>query len=294
MRYMEIAPIDEHFIESFFDENNKNVLKLNDFKLLEDTNSFDNPAQAIGYFFYNIKNSLTGEYELRYKEYKKLGKEINDLYAKIEDIISHDKVARYKHRNDLCDFEAIDVIRFDKSNPKKYFIANYDILLYDPEQIGKSCDQWISNIKKEKEEKHEALIATYLAEISATMYSKHNYLDQEVMLKISKYKNVKLEKILQYFKVFIENEYATSTNCNTVLSNELIYSQAVEKYYRAYSARHVKESKEIINFIDSVFKEVIMAMSKSMGYNSRVMNLNIKCLKNFASQLEKFYDIIRA
>ena len=301
MKYIKIAPVDEHFVEAFYSKNDDSVLSINEFTapLLEATNKFDNPGQAIGYFFYNIKQVLNREYKLRYIEYKNLGKEINDLYAKINDYLTHDKIARYKHRNDMFECQVADVIRYDIKDKNKYYIARYDILAYDPEAVGNYCDAVKRDIDgkdpKNQKEKTEidAILKYQLDTLEYYVYKDHEHINNDVVYRVVKIKPSKLDQILHYFKMFIESEYAMIINCNYVMSNQLIYVQAMEKFYKGYSGRHNNDIPEFKTFIDNAFKLVIDATSKSMDYNNKVMDLHIKALKDFASQLDKFYDIIR-
>src|SRR5699024_8100362 len=64
--------------------------------------------------------------------YYGMSKDINDLFKQIKDIYEHNRIARFKHRNDLVKIEINNIITIDKRNNKNYYGFATDLIPLNP------------------------------------------------------------------------------------------------------------------------------------------------------------------
>ena len=107
-----------------------------------------------------IRKYIKNKYSLAAKKILDQSKELNDLYTKIEDLLKHDKMARFKHRNDKISTTLKYIVLQDRTNGKMYNIV-IDYLVFNADAIINSLNQMMDYLNQAKPQDEDALIANW-------------------------------------------------------------------------------------------------------------------------------------
>lgn len=243
-----------------------------------------------------IRKYIKNKYGMAAKKLLDQSKEINDLYTKIEDLIKHDKMARFKHRNDKISTEQKFIVLQDRRNGKMYNIA-IDYLGYDSESVMTIVNNMMDYLNQAKPEDEDILIAnwaeTSIAEIDKSFEENHWYVVQcQPLLKTEVFKSVKLEKVIMAYKDTFSSIYYWVAAFNRTISTQMSYLQLLEKAYKTSMATH-GSTKARKDAIDRVFKHLLELSTKSITFNTSVMDVLAEEIKYYAGELERIYGILR-
>ena len=244
-----------------------------------------------------MRKFIKNKYSLTAKKLLDQSKEVNDLYTKIDDLLKHDKMARFKHRNDVVSTEMKYIVLQDRRNGKMYTIV-IDYLVYDPDAVMQTVNQMMDYLNQSKPSDEDALITNWADELIKSLDSSfdenHWYVAQcQPLLKSEVYKSIKLEKILMSYKTTFGNIYTWIAAINKTTSQQMTYLQFVEKAYKSAMSTHgtTKARKEAL---DKVFKRVLELATKSITFNTDVMNVLTEEIKHYAGELQRFYDMLKS
>lgn len=244
-----------------------------------------------------MRKFIKNKYSLTAKKLLDQSKEVNDLYTKIDDLLKHDKMARFKHRNDVVSTEMKYIVLQDRRNGKMYNIV-IDYLVYDPDAVMQTVNQMMDYLNQSKPSDEDTLITSWADELIKSLDSSfdenHWYIVQcQPLLKSEVYKSVKLEKILMGYKTTFGNIYSWIGAINKTTSQQMTYLQFVEKAYKSAMSTHgtTKARKEAL---DKVFKHILELATKSITFNTDVMNVLTEEIKHYASELQRFYDMLKS
>lgn len=233
-----------------------------------------------------INNYLTGQYKMRYNVVTIQAKEVNDKYIKVKDLIENDRAARAKHGKDIISV-TLNVVRLMGKDGTIYN-PTYVILLVDPESIDRYVQSYIDSITPKN---YKEITQQCLNILEKDFSSRHQALTTTPCVKSATFNRVRLEESIRVFKNNTEVYYATIYNVNNVLSNELLYLQAIEQCYTTTRRRYT--AKEHKYFTDMIFKFVLDYTSRAMDFNSKLVNLTIDVLGKTADELDRIYNILR-
>ena len=243
-----------------------------------------------------IRKYIKNKYSLAAKKILDQSKELNDLYTKIEDLLKHDKMARFKHRNDKISTTLKYIVLQDRTNGKMYNIV-IDYLVFNADAIINSLNQMMDYLNQAKPQDEDALIANWadslVKDIDELFTRDHWYIERCVpLLKSEGYNSVPLEKALMSFKATFGNIYNWIYAINKTTAEQMTYLQFVEKAYKSAMATHgnTKARKEAI---DRVFKHTLEKATQSITFNTGVMDVLTEEIKYYAEELNRIYQMIK-
>lgn len=243
-----------------------------------------------------IRKYIKNKYSLTARKILDQSKELNDLYTKIEDLLKHDRMARFKHRNDKISTTLKYIVLQDRTNGKMYSIV-IDYLVFNADAIINSLNQMMDYLNQAKPQDEDALIANWadslVKDIDELFTRDHWYIERCVpLLKSEVYNSVPLEKALMSFKATFGNIYNWIYAINKTTAEQMTYLQFVEKAYKSAMATHgnTKARKEAI---DRVFKHTLEKATQSITFNTGVMDVLTEEIKYYAEELNRIYQMIK-
>lgn len=243
-----------------------------------------------------IRKYIKNKYSLAARKILDQSKELNDLYTKIEDLLKHDKMARFKHRNDKISTTLKYIVLQDRTNGKMYNIV-IDYLVFNADAIINSLNQMMDYLNQAKPQDEDALITNWadslVNDIDELFTRDHWYIERCVpLLKSEVYNSIPLEKALMSFKATFGNIYNWIYAINKTTAEQMTYLQFVEKAYKSAMATHgnTKARKEAI---DRVFKHTLEKATQSITFNTGVMDVLTEEIKYYAEELNRIYQMIK-
>ena len=243
-----------------------------------------------------IRKYIKNKYGMAAKKLLDQSKEINDLYTKIEDLLKHDKMARFKHRNDKISTEQKFIVMQDRRNGKMYN-AMIDYLGYNSEAVMNVIDNMMDFLNQAKPKDEDTLITDWadnaITDLDKAFNEEHWYVEQcQPLLKTEVYKSVKLENAIMAYKKTFSGIYNWVALFNKTISTQMRYFQLLEKAYKSAMATH-GSTKVRKNAIDKIFKHILELSTKSITFNTAVMDVLAEEIKYYAGELERIYGILR-
>ena len=239
---------------------------------------------------------LKNKYTININKLSSQSKELNDIYTKVNDLLKHDKMARFKHRNDKISTTLKYIVLQDRTNGKMYNIV-IDYLVFNADAIINSLNQMMDYLNQAKPQDEDVLIANWadslVKDIDELFTRDHWYIERCVpLLKSYVYNSVPLEKTLMSFKATFGNIYNWIYAINKTTSQQMTYLQFVEKAYKSAMATHgnTKARKEAI---DRVFKHTLEKATQSITFNTGVMDVLTEEIKYYAEELNRIYQMIK-
>lgn len=223
-------------------------------------------------------------------------KELNDLYTKIDDMLKHDKMARFKHRNDRINVTTKDVYLIDvQDTSKQLYRLTYDFMAFNSEYFIEKIDKAVDYIHQNGDKKEDAqkMRDDIMTDIEA-VYAKHKFISHFKPTIICKdYRNQKLEDCLNYYKDSFSNYYYGTAQINAAVQGEMQYLQLCQQAYNKMSARYGRD-KNGKYIVDEVFKKLLYYATMSIDYNNSIIDTLTEAIRYYVTELEKIYDIIRS
>ena len=239
---------------------------------------------------------LKNKYTININKLSSQSKELNDIYTKVNDLLKHDKMARFKHRNDKISTTLKYIVLQDRTNGKMYNIV-IDYLVFNADAIIDSLNQMMDYLNQAKPQDEDELITSWadslVNDIDDLFTRDHWYIERCVpLLKSEVYNNVSLEKALMSFKATFGNIYNWIYAINKTTAEQMTYLQFVEKAYKSAMATHgnTKARKEAI---DRVFKHTLEKATQSITFNTGVMDVLTEEIKYYAEELNRIYQMIK-
>lgn len=254
-------------------------------------------AAAVAIIISSLIKYIKSKYSLDIQKLVSQSKELNDIYTKVNDILAHDRMARFKHRNDMVDYEMHYVILKDSRNPKDDYRLDVDNIFYDPEYFIKEINEIMEYVNTySKENKTDDILKmkeNLLRIIDENFENSHTIIKYcTPMMKIAKYSNVKLENCIKSYKEVIgglyNSIYLLNNNVSIGLQNLNLMKQAYDKLL--YKFGKDKDGKAMI---DEVFKKLLDNSTKSMEFNEKIISLFESMIRFYTDELTKVYDAIR-
>ena len=236
---------------------------------------------------------IRGKYTLKYKKIVDQSKEVNDMYQKIMDIVKHDKMARFKHRNDRIDCVQKNIAMVDNETKKKYY-ATIDELAYDSEWYRNKIESTMEYLKNNKDMTFEQIMEDLINDVTNGFEENHGYIKTCTPIATIEYaQNVKLEAALMYFKDMFEVQYQNIYLINYVMSRQLTCMQLLHTVYDNMIKRYGSD-KNNKKYIDKLFKLLLNNSQLSMDFNNKVLTCISAVYENAYTELSKIYDRLRS
>lgn len=243
----------------------------------------------------SLMSFVKNRYGLNARKLADQTKELNDLYTKIDDMLKHDKMARFKHRNDRMSITTKDVYLRNDQEPNKLYKLCYDFMAFNSEyfigQIDKAMDYIHQN--GDKKEDAQKMHDDIMSDIEA-VYAKHKFvLNCKPSIECKNYQNQKLENCILYYKDSFSYSYYGTAQINSVVQGEMQYLQLCQQAYNKMIARYGKD-KNGKYIVDDTFKKLLYYATMSIDYNNSIIESLTEVIRYYVVELEKIYDFIRS
>lgn len=224
-----------------------------------------------------MRNNLT-------KVHYGMKKDLNDLLVQIKDIYEHNRLARFKHRNDLVNCEIYDVISRNKRDNKTYIGVYPSMADLNPKWVVQQVDRILADLESGNKEDLEFTYNDTMNQINQFIGDRPYSSMLEVGVKVTKYHNVKFGEAVKVMVKLIDIYYSNIAFMEKVLDQQLLFINELDQAYKMYIGRH-KDNKEKMKYVDDVFSKCAEFMNKVLNYDNLILETLTQVYKKTAEQL---------
>lgn len=244
-----------------------------------------------------VRAYIKKKYSIQAKKILDQSKELNDAYTKVEDLLKHDKMARFKHRNDLITATLKYVVLCNKKDGKYYKVV-IDQLAYNTDSAVSAVRSMMENLDRIKDENEDTLINEWadkiINDLKTSFDNNHWWIECcEPLIKSEVYNSIKLERALMSYKTTFSSLYQFIYAINQVATNQMTYLQFLEKGYKTCMSTY-GTTKTRKDAIDRIFKYLISNSTMSITFNTKCMDAYTEEIKWYADELKRIYDILKS
>lgn len=257
-------------------------------------------AIAIGAIIYKLITWLRGKYTDTVKKLLVQSKELNDIYTKVNDLLSNNRKVAFTHRNDIIDAEIHSAVMIDKKDPSKIYRLYIDQLVFNSDYFIKQLTEIInyssskSSNNEDRAETLNRMVDAIITNVDEYVMKNNGYIYTcEPNVKITIYKNKRLKEVVASYKEWVDEIYRIIDIYNKNISAQLQYLQILETAYKKMSFDYNKD-KEAKAAIDKLFKYLLKVATASMDFNSKALVVLNEMIKYYSDALHKIYDNIRS
>lgn len=242
---------------------------------------------------------LKNKYSINVNKLSSQSKELNDIYTKVNDLLKHDKMARFKHRNDKVNATMKRVLLKDKNKPNTYYKLIIDELAWDSEYVVNFIDNAMSTIINTKDEKakqgmFDSAYADICSQIDGTFTKNHGYITYtEAAIQSVNYKNQRLEDVLMVYKDNIGVVYDNIDYMNSTIATQMQYLQLTQQAYNRMIGKYGKD-KLGKKMVEDVFKKMLVYAGMSIDFNNAITDAMLEEIRYYTNALNDLYDFIRS
>lgn len=241
---------------------------------------------------------LKNKYTININKLSSQSKELNDIYTKVNDLLKHDKMARFKHRNDKVNATMKRVLLRDKNKPNTYYKLIVDELAWDSEYVVNFIDNAMATIINTKDEKtkqsmFDSAYADISGQIDSTFTKNHGYITYtEPFIQNTDYKNQRLEDVLMIYKDNIGVVYDNIAYMNQTVSTQMQYLQLTQQAYNRMIGKYGKD-KLGKKMVEDIFKKMLVYAGMSIDFNNAIINSMLEEIRYYTNALTELYNFIK-
>lgn len=228
------------------------------------------------------------------KTYYGMSKDINDLLNQIRDIYEHNKLARFKHRNDIiAKVEISAITAIDKTYDKKYYGFAYAYTPLNAKYMIQRVDIIASAIKTDDTERADSVFKDTMRELDSFMAKYRTHEIYKVGMEVKTYNNVKFGEATKVMLEQVDNYYNSIALLNQVLEKQLIFIQDNETAYNSIKNRYSKDPK-VMKYANDLFVNILEYMNNALTYDNLILETLTKIYKNTANQLIAMKEVLES
>ena len=244
--------------------------------------------------FKKMKMMVMKMQETLTKTYYGMSKDINDLLNQIRDIYEHNKLARFKHRNDIiAKIEISTITAIDKTYDKKYYGFAYAYTPLNAKYMIQQVDIIASAVKSNDTERADSVFKDTMRELDSFMAKYRTHEIYKVGMEVKTYNNVKFGEATKVMLQQIDNYYNSIALMNNVLQNQLLFIQDNETAYNSIKNRYAKEPK-VMKYANDLFVNILEYMNNALTYDNLILETLTKIYKNTANQLIAMKEVLES
>lgn len=248
----------------------------------------------IGTAFKKMKMMAMKMQETLTKTYYGMSKDINDLLNQIRDIYEHNKLARFKHRNDIITkVEISSIIAIDKTYDKKYYGFAYAYTPLNAKYMIQQIDIIATALNSNDIEKVDNVYKDTKRSLDSFMAQYRNHELYKVDMEVKTYSNVKFGEATKVMLNQIDSYYNNIAGMNGVLRNQLLFIQDNETAYNTIKNRYSKNPK-VMKYANELFINILEYMNNALTYDNLILETLTKIYKNTANQLIAMKEILES
>ena len=241
---------------------------------------------------------LKNKYTININKLSSQSKELNDIYTKVNDLLKHDKMARFKHRNDKVNATMKIILLRDKNNPNTYYKLTVDELIWNSEYVVNFIDNTIATVINTNDEKtrqniFDSAYTDIISQIDSTFTKNHGYITYtEPFIQNTDYKNQRLEDVLMIYKDNIGVVYYNIAYMNKTVSSQMKYLQFAQQAYNRMIGKYGKD-KLGKKMVEDVFKKILTYAGMSIDFNDAITDSMLEVIRYYTNALNELYNFIK-
>ena len=241
---------------------------------------------------------LKNKYTININKLSSQSKELNDIYTKVNDLLKHDKMARFKHRNDKVDATMKIILLRDKNNPNTYYKLTVDELIWNSEYVVNFIDNTMATVINTNDEKtrqniFDSAYTDIIGQIDSTFTKNHGYITYtEPFIQNTDYKNQRLEDVLMIYKDNIGVVYYNIAYMNKTVSSQMKYLQFAQQAYNRMIGKYGKD-KLGKKMVEDVFKKILTYAGMSIDFNDAITDSMLEVIRYYTNALNELYNFIK-
>lgn len=240
---------------------------------------------------------LKNKYTININKLSSQSKELNDIYTKVNDLLKHDKMARFKHRNDKVNATMKIILLRDKNNPNTYYKLTVDELIWNSEYVVNFIDNTMATVINTNDEKtrqniFDSAYTDIISQIDSTFTKNHGYITYtEPFIQNTDYKNQRLEDVLMIYKDNIGVVYYNIAYMNKTVSSQMKYLQFAQQAYNRMIGKYGKD-KLGKKMVEDVFKKILTYAGMSIDFNDAITDSMLEVIRYYTNALNELYNFI--
>lgn len=241
---------------------------------------------------------LKNKYTININKLSSQSKELNDIYIKVNDLLKHDKMARFKHRNDKVNATMKIILLRDKNNPNTYYKLTVDELIWNSEYVVNFIDNTMATVINTNDEKtrqniFDSAYTDIISQIDSTFTKNHGYITYtEPFIQNTYYKNQRLEDVLMIYKDNIGVVYYNIAYMNKTVSSQMKYLQFAQQAYNRMIGKYGKD-KLGKKMVEDVFKKILTYAGMSIDFNDAITDSMLEVIRYYTNALNELYNFIK-
>lgn len=241
---------------------------------------------------------LKNKYTININKLSSQSKELNDIYTKVNDLLKHDKMARFKHRNDKVNATMKIILLRDKNNPNTYYKLTVDELIWNSEYVVNFIDNTMATVINTNDEKtrqniFDSAYTDIISQIDSTFTKNHGYITYtEPFIQNTDYKNQRLEDVLMIYKDNIGVVYYNIAYMNKTVSSQMKYLQFAQQAYNRMIGKYGKD-KLGKKMVEDVFKKILTYAGMSIDFNDTITDSMLEVIRYYTNALNELYNFIK-
>lgn len=241
---------------------------------------------------------LKNKYTININKLSSQSKELNDIYTKVNDLLKHDKMARFKHRNDKVNATMKIILLRDKNNPNTYYKLTVDELIWNSEYVVNFIDNTMATVINTNDEKtrqniFDSAYTDIISQIDSTFTKNHGYITYtEPFIQNTDYKNQRLEDVLMIYKDNIGVVYHNIAYMNETVSSQMKYLQFAQQAYNRMIGKYGKD-KLGKKMVEDVFKKILTYAGMSIDFNDAITDSMLEVIRYYTNALNELYNFIK-
>lgn len=241
---------------------------------------------------------LKNKYTININKLSSQSKELNDIYTKVNDLLKHDKMARFKHRNDKVNATMKIILLRDKNNPNTYYKLTVDELIWNSEYVVNFIDNTMATVINTNDEKtrqniFDSAYTDIISQIDSTFTKNHGYITYtEPFIQNTDYKNQRLEDVLMIYKDNIGVVYYNIAYMNKTVSSQMKYLQFAQQAYNRMIGKYGKD-KLGKKMVEDVFKKILTYAGMSIDFDDAITDSMLEVIRYYTNALNELYNFIK-
>lgn len=241
---------------------------------------------------------LKNKYTININKLSSQSKELNDIYTKVNDLLKHDKMSRFKHRNDKVNATMKIILLRDKNNPNTYYKLTVDELIWNSEYVVNFIDNTMATVINTNDEKtrqniFDSAYTDIISQIDSTFTKNHGYITYtEPFIQNTDYKNQRLEDVLMIYKDNIGVVYYNIAYMNKTVSSQMKYLQFAQQAYNRMIGKYGKD-KLGKKMVEDVFKKILTYAGMSIDFNDAITDSMLEVIRYYTNALNELYNFIK-
>lgn len=241
---------------------------------------------------------LKNKYTININKLSSQSKELNDIYTKVNDLLNHDKMARFKHRNYKVNATMKIILLRDKNNPNTYYKLTVDELIWNSEYVVNFIDNTMATVINTNDEKtrqniFDSAYTDIISQIDSIFTKNHGYITYtEPFIQNTDYKNQRLEDVLMIYKDNIGVVYYNIAYMNKTVSSQMKYLQFAQQAYNRMIGKYGKD-KLGKKMVEDIFKKILTYAGMSIDFNDAITDSMLEVIRYYTNALNELYNFIK-